>query len=534
MRAFRVQGFHSCRGCGVEVQSVSHDKPGFIPSTAADKFSDGWRKRVQSPRGQLLETLPSEVEIARNPSSRFRSKALMMYCQRCYRLQTYGTDSSIDEASTAPLPTPGSRIIDEAVQINELMSTIPDDAVCIMVVDILDFESSIVPELYEALSRRKLRTVTVINKMDSLPIDERQWTQVLNWVTKTSKLIRSCRGVDGKLDVILISSTNEMGFSELEERLQQYISPQRRSAIYVIGRTNSGKSSFVTRFLRFIGYKHLGCIHYKRGVGGITRSAIPSTTQGFIRVKAQKELEIIDTPGIISTHGIQNHFLKSEDFRNVCSGHRLQPLSFALKEGKSLLVGALCRVNIASGTSAVVSCFVSPKITLHLAETSRAVDLLNRKAGTFLYPPHLTPDMGTTHPIVSRPWIRHRVRVHAGPATSKDDIVVPGLGWFSIYGSGHKSFDVWLPEGVRLFRRPAMLPKFIRRFGSSPSHHRQRGRGLIMNRRKKRIVESLRSPTLKDEWRRSSEAERASNADPPTNTNTEFVSEMSAEEFRVA
>lgn len=56
--------------------------------------------------------------------------------------------------------------------------------------------------------------------------------------------------------------------------------------IYVVGRVNSGKSTFVNRFLWYIGYRpqlaagcwsfwrHQGAVHYKRAVGGVTRSPV--------------------------------------------------------------------------------------------------------------------------------------------------------------------------------------------------------------------------------------------------------------------
>jgi ribosome biogenesis GTPase A len=57
----------------------------------------------------------------------------------------------------------------------------------------------------------------------------------------------------------------------------------------------------LNRFLHFIGYKHLGAVHYKRAVGGVTRSAIPGTTLNFVSFSLPKGFKIIDTPGVPST-----------------------------------------------------------------------------------------------------------------------------------------------------------------------------------------------------------------------------------------
>ncbi|CDJ49589.1 hypothetical protein, conserved [Eimeria brunetti] len=90
--------------------------------------------------------------------------------------------------------------------------------------------------------------------------------------------------------------------------------------------------------------------------------------------------------------------------------------------------------------------------------TSKAADLLNRKAGVFLYPPHIPESFNSLQPLV-----RHRVEVYGGRFTAHDDISIGGLGWFSVAGSGVKAFDIWLPKGVKLFRRPALFPTQIRK-----------------------------------------------------------------------
>ena len=75
--------------------------------------------------------------------------------------------------------------------------------------------------------------------------------------------------------VLLVSALNAYGFKQLEERLRHYLEPSDPRNIYVVGRVNSGKSTFINRFLWYVGYKHQGTVHFKRTVGGITRSPLP-------------------------------------------------------------------------------------------------------------------------------------------------------------------------------------------------------------------------------------------------------------------
>jgi hypothetical protein len=131
-----------------------------------------------------------------------------------------------------------------------------------------------------------------------------------------------------------------------------------------------------------------------------------------------------------------------------------------------------------------------------------------------LYPPHSDAD-GNIPLIVSAKWIKHRVRVYAGPSISHDDISIAGAGWISINGSGHKELDIWVPEGVQVFRRPALLPKYVQRYGSIPFSFRRRARGLKINKEKKRVLQSVREAGKREGWRFSTLHEQENFASPP-------------------
>lgn len=76
--------------------------------------------------------------------------------------------------------------------------------------------------------------------------------------------------------------------------------------------------------------------------------------------------------------------------------------------------------------------------------------------------PNITPHVPST--CTSVPSLL-RVQVYGGRNMAYDDISIGGLGWISVSGSGLKVFDVWVPKGVKIFRRPAMLPKQIQATG---------------------------------------------------------------------
>ena len=517
-----------CRGCGVTTQTSFPGVSGYVPKSVVEFFNNGWRKRLITPRGVPTDELQRNSDVGRRSDSKFRAKSSMLYCQRCFRVQNYRIDSDISYTDSSSNSSKSSRdgSSPASLMMDKIAANVPDNAVVITTVDILDFESSIVPEIFETFSRRGVPVIGVLTKLDCLPVIEAQFVEILTWAEKTSNLLRKCRGDDGRLNVVPVSSVNEKGFDKLESRLAQYISSKNPRPIYVLGRENSGKSTFLNRFLRYIGYKHLGCVHYKRGVGGITRSPFPGTTAEFIRIPVGPELDIFDSPGIPLTGTIHRYLTLSEDFRDISWGHSLQPKTLSIKEGKSLLIGALCRIEVTSGTSAMISSFVSPKVTIHVATKSRAEDLLKRKAGTFLYPPHVSGDSAGVHPIADVNWVKHKVETYCGPSNARDDIVVSGLGWFSICGNGKKIIHVWVPEGVNVFRRPSIIPNFVQRFGAQPFYHRMQGRGLTVNKKKKEVIKSLRQQKEKTKWRDESRQQFEDIASPPTSIAPEdgFVS----------
>ncbi|CDI73683.1 hypothetical protein EPH_0007910 [Eimeria praecox] len=136
-----------------------------------------------------------------------------------------------------------------------------------------------------------------------------------------------------------------------------------------------------------------------------------------------------------------------------------------------------------------------------LVRTSKAADLLHRKAGIFLYPPHMPEDFNSLQPLV-----RHRVEVYGGRYTAHDDISIGGLGWFSVAGSGVKAFDIWLPKGVKLFRRPALA------------------RGPRISAQKRALAEQI-----KEEELRRQQQQQQENKEADTDAEKDTMSETAAD-----
>ena len=490
-----------CKGCGSKAQTADPSVPGYLPESILSTFNGGWRRRVRHPGVVASRGSPEYADITKCNRSSALSKSTMLYCQRCFTIQQYHRDPRFAVISRA---AGDSRHTETATVFNSLskvISEIPPDALVIKLIDVLDLETSLVPEVYEALASREIPVITVVNKMDCLPIDKSSWVNVVKSINLFVKHLRSGLPRMDERNLLPVSAMSGEGFGALEKRLEVYMTSKNPRDIYVVGRQTSGKSTFVNRFVQFVRVGQLGCVHNKRRVGGITQSPIPGTTRGFLPVSLGRRFRIVDTPGIPSFERIQRHFSHSQDFYDAQPGKKLQPLTLGLREGKSLLLGAMCKVEVSSGASVQVTSFVSPKVTVHICKKNNVDDLLNRKGGSFLYPPHVDSAADCGHEIVRKTWVKHSIRLLANPSVSRDDVSIAGLGWISVYGHGPKEIDVWVPEGVKVFRRPALLPDFIRSRGSTAFSFRQRGRSQAINRRKKMLVQSAMSTQRKGDWR---------------------------------
>ncbi|PFH37998.1 DnaJ domain-containing protein [Besnoitia besnoiti] len=493
-----------CMGCGAELQSEDPSRQGFVAAEKKEEWYSGRWKELPKAKGVEVDSVPDGVEIVTVKSPRFRKRTRLLLCRRCYRIQMYkqldGEWEALANARDQLLPA----LAPETV-INSVVKKMKRDSVVLKVVDVCDLESSVVPELFQACRAKRLHVIWLINRIDCLPRTANK-REIKEWVRRMVRQIQNVH-ID---DCLLISSATGEGFEDLERRLETLLLPSPGGAsaiegrqIYVVGRVNAGKSTFVTRFLKFINYKHAGTIFMKRASGGVTRSALPGTTLSFLPFGLPRGYKLVDTPGIPCSHQVTSLLPFAADLYSIVPSKRLQPITYPLTEGKSLLIGAMARIDLSQGSTALVTCYFSHKITLHICKTVKAADLLSRKACTFLYPPHLPAGFDKLQPLV-----RHSVKVYAGNSMAYDDISIAGLGWISIAGApGPKELHVWVPKGVKVFRRPAMLPLQLRVTGVEEFHGKSpRARGPRINAKKKKMVEALRDQEKREKLHAELEA----------------------------
>lgn len=444
-----------CVGCGAMLQSTDPFGVGFVPTSVTEKYSDGRIKSVSRKQLGLQASIPAGIQqevVIDEKASRTR----VLICRRCFQLQNYKTSENallvslpVDTPLRRPTRSLGlgdtSKIRHTAELIERIVYAIRPGSLVLHVVDMTDLESTVVPELHEACRKKHLDTLWIVNKIDCLPRGSRNADELLRWIRRYSRQMKHAV-MD---DITFISAQSGFNFPKMEKMMHRHIDENSGNSkyIYIVGRTNVGKSTLVNQLLRHIGYRHLGPI-LRGSPFGVTQSALPGTTLDFVPFTLPRGYKIIDSPGIPLNHHMSSVLTSNQDIQSLVHQSTMTPMVFRLKPEMSLLLGGIARVDFIDGGSIIVGCFVSKHVACQLCPTPIATQIILQKIGKELRPP--SAEVGDVPPLR-----RHRLRLFA--EDQPDDISIAGLGWLSMKGnSEEKVFDVWVPEGVHVFRRPGL------------------------------------------------------------------------------
>ena len=205
------------------------------------------------------------------------------YCKRCFRLTHYGTISNNEiEKST-------KNILDK---VNK------DNIFKIYIVDILNINNNTI-EIYNKIKGNK---ILVISKID-LVSNSININNIINNIKDIYKI---------KSDIKYISSNKEFCINSL----LRYLEDKNINTSYILGPTNSGKSTLINKLMDM----------YNPKLSKLTISNKRNTTLEFIKIKINDKLTIIDSPGfLISDYGIKSKY------KNI-----IKPITFNMKANEVL------------------------------------------------------------------------------------------------------------------------------------------------------------------------------------------------------
>lgn len=228
-------------------------------------------------------------------------------CMRCFRLINYGEYESVS-ASLVEY----EKILSEVNRKRDLV---------LYIVDILNMPR----DLMEIRNYLKNDIILVLNKRDLLPLSIKD-EKILNYLDNL--------GLDF-VDKIIISSEKNYNMDLLYNKIRKH---QRSNNVYVVGFTNAGKSSVITKFIK----------NYSENDNELTVSPLPSTTLSKIMIPIDSKVTLIDTPGIVDNSNIIN-YVDKKMYKKLNSKKEIKPRTYQLMKNQSLIIGELARIDYLDG-----------------------------------------------------------------------------------------------------------------------------------------------------------------------------------------
>ncbi len=229
------------------------------------------------------------------------------FCMRCFKIKNYGEYESVS-----------TNIIDYDKIINNINKT--KDLV-LYIVDIINIPS----DLSNIRNITKNDCLLVLNKRDLLPFSIKD-EKILDYFKKLEL---------GYQDIIIVSSEKNIGMDNLLSKIKKW---QHSKRVYVVGYTNAGKSSLISKII----------MDYGDGETNLTTSPLPSTTLNTISIPINDKLMLVDTPGIVDNSNIIN-YVDKKLYKKLNSKKEIKPKTYQILKKTSLAIDNLVRINYLEG-----------------------------------------------------------------------------------------------------------------------------------------------------------------------------------------
>ena len=216
-------------------------------------------------------------------------------CNRCFRLKHYGEYHVTNKDNS-----------DYSKIINNIDSN-----------DLVIYVTSLLNLTIMDLSKFK-NVIVVLTKRDILPKS-----------VKDNKIIDYVKNHYNFKDIEVISSIKNYNLDNLISKIEKY----NKKKVYLIGNTNSGKSTLLNKLIE----------NYSESDIDITTSMYPSTTLDTIEVKIN-DIEFIDTPGIIDNGSVIN-YIDYKMLKKITPKKEVKPRTYQIKGKGSLVIEDLVRID---------------------------------------------------------------------------------------------------------------------------------------------------------------------------------------------
>ncbi len=304
-------------------------------------------------------------------------------CQRCFRMKNYGEYQMVTKSNEEYLD-----ILREVGKTKDLV---------LYVTDLLNLEKDI--EKIREIIPNKM--ILVLNKKDVLPKSVKE-TKLIKYLEDKNVFFE---------EVIVISANKNLNIDYLLKRIKYY---QTSKNVYVVGHTNSGKSSLINKLIK----------NYSDKTQELTMSPLPSTTLNTIVIEINDYLTLIDTPGLVENGSLLNH-VDEKMIKKISPTKEIKPRTYQLRKNQSLIIENLVRIDYVEGDKNSFTLFISNNL-----KVKRLLNLVNNDE---------LKDLNK---------VTYNVKYD-------EDLVISGLGFVKIVNKG--VINIYINKDIDTFMRKSLI-----------------------------------------------------------------------------
>ncbi len=220
-------------------------------------------------------------------------------CERCFRIKHYNDYKIIPK---------------ENKDFEQIFNNINSKDLVILVTDVFHLD------INNILKYLKNPILLVISKRDIMPKVMNE-NRLLNYIN--NKQI---------IDKILISSYKNYNLDELLDKIKKYKTSKN---VYIVGYTNSGKSTLINKLL----------YNYSSNNLELTTSILPSTTLSTINIELFNDLTLIDTPGIINDNDLSSS-IDTNMLKKIIPKKQIKPITFQAKKKQYIIIDNILKLEV--------------------------------------------------------------------------------------------------------------------------------------------------------------------------------------------
>lgn len=209
------------------------------------------------------------------------------------------------------------------------------------------------------------------------------------------------------VDTLIISSKKNYNLDELYYKLNHY---KKSDRVYVVGFTNSGKSSMINKII----------YNYSNNDSLITTSNLPSTTIDSIEIRVNDNLVLIDTPGLLDENDIINYIDKGT-LKKIIPSKEIKPITYQIKSNQTIIIDDLARIDIKGPNNITIYASNNLNIKRLYKDTDKLKNLKKQEL----------------------------------EIKSSSDLVVQGLCFIKF--TNNDKINIYTKDGVRLFLRKNLI-----------------------------------------------------------------------------